>query len=156
MKSVRWLLAILTLLCAMLAEAQDPKPASSHVALDAAEIQWRQAPAALNKGVEVAVLSGNPGAAGPFVMRMKMPAGYKIAPHWHTKDEQLTVISGTFTLYMGDTMKDPHELTAGAFHFLPGKAHHAAVAKGEAIVQINGVGPFDIHYINPADDPRRK
>ncbi len=58
---------------------------------------------------------------------------------------------------MGDTMTaEPHELSAGAYHFLPGKMHHAAEAKGETIVQITGMGPFDIHYLNPADNPNPK
>ena len=57
---------------------------------------------------------------------------------------------------MGDTMDAPaHDLAAGAYHFLPGKMHHAAEAKGETVVQIHGMGPFDIHYLNPADNPKK-
>src|SRR5947207_10382113 len=103
MKSLRLLVGTSVLLCAMLAVAQD-KPAasaSSHVAMDAPEMQWGDAPPVLNKGAQLAVLSGNPGAQGPFVIRLKMPAGYKIAPHWHPTDEHVTVISGTFSLGMG-------------------------------------------------------
>jgi len=48
-----------------------------------------------------------------------------------------------------------HSLEAGGFHFLPGKMHHAAEFKGETIVQIDGMGPFDIHYLNPADNPNK-
>jgi quercetin dioxygenase-like cupin family protein len=85
-----------------------------------------------------------------------MPTGYKIPPHWHTNDEQLTVLSGVLALHMGDTMDAPaHELAPGSYHFLPGKMHHAAEAKAETIVQINGMGPFDIHYLNPADNPNK-
>jgi hypothetical protein len=86
-----------------------------------------------------------------------MPAGYKIAPHWHTLAENLTVISGSFTLYSGDTM-DPanaHVLQPGGFHHLPAKAHHAASTKSRTILQIHGEGPFDITYLNPADDPSK-
>ena len=71
-------------------------------------------------------------------------------------DEQLTILSGTLTLHMGDSMNGPgHQLVPGGFHFLPGKMHHAAEAKGETVVQIHGMGPFDIHYLNPRDDPRK-
>src|SRR5947209_899771 len=103
MKTVRLLLTILALLCAMLVAAQDKPPASSHVMVEGGQVTWGPAPPVLNKGAELAVLSGNPGAAGPFVIRLKMPAGYKIAPHWHPTDEHVTVVSGTFSLGMGDT-----------------------------------------------------
>jgi hypothetical protein len=58
---------------------------------------------------------------------------------------------------MGDTMTAPaHELGPGAYHFLPGKMHHAAETKSEVILQLDGMGPFDIHYLNPADNPKNK
>jgi quercetin dioxygenase-like cupin family protein len=127
------------------------------VSINAADVKWGDAPPQLPKGGQIAVLSGDPTKKGAFAIRFKMPDGYKIPPHWHTHDEQLTVLSGTLMLHMGDTMDAPaHELAAGAFHFLPGKMHHAAEGKGETIVQIQGMGPFDIHYLNPADDPTRK
>jgi quercetin dioxygenase-like cupin family protein len=125
--------------------------------INAADIKFGQAPPDLPKGGQLAVLFGDPTKPGPFTMRFKMPDGYKIPPHWHTQDEQLTILAGTLQLYMGDTMTgEPHSLGVGAYHFLPGKSHHAALAKGEAIVQIHGVGPFDIHYLNPADNPNPK
>jgi hypothetical protein len=120
------------------------------------EVRWGRAPPELPEGGQLAVLYGDPSKSAPFAIRLKAPDGYKIAPHWHSQDEQLTVISGTLMLHMGDSMESPaHALDAGSFHFLPGKMHHAAEAKGETVVQINGKGPFDIHYLNPADDPRR-
>jgi mannose-6-phosphate isomerase-like protein (cupin superfamily) len=121
------------------------------------EIKWGEAPPDLPKGAQLAVLHGDPSKKGPFTVRFKMPDGYKIAPHWHSQDEALTTVSGTLKLHMGDTMDSPsHDLTAGAFHYLPGKMHHSAEAKDETIVQISGMGPFDIHYLNPADNPNPK
>jgi quercetin dioxygenase-like cupin family protein len=154
----------LTIVLALLAAApavrgSDPKkkPTAakpSAVSINADEIKWGDAPPDLPKGGQVAVLHGDPSRKGTFTMRFKMPDGYKIAPHWHTQDEQLTIVSGTFILHMGDTMDAPaHDLEAGAFHYLPAKAHHAAEAKGETVVQIHGMGPFDIHYLNAADNP---
>jgi hypothetical protein len=120
------------------------------------EIKWGDAPPDLPKGAQIAVLHGDPSKKDVFSARLKMPNGYKIPPHWHTKDEQLTILSGTFVLHMGDTMDAPaHELTAGAYHFLPGKMHHAAEVKGEVVLQIDGTGPFDIHYLNPSDNPNK-
>ena len=124
------------------------------VSTNVGEMTWMPAPPDFPKGGQMAVLHGDPSKSAPFTVRIKMPAGYKVPPHWHTKDEQLTIISGTFTLHMGDTMEAPAtQLTAGGYHFLPGKMHHAAEAKGETVVQVDGTGPFDIHYLNPADNP---
>jgi hypothetical protein len=137
-----------------------PAPAAAAkpeaVMVNASEIKWGPAPPDFPKGAMIAVLYGDPGKDGPFTLRFKMPDGYKIAPHWHSQDEQLTVLSGTFILHMGDTMKSPaHNLEPGAYHFLPAKMHHAAETKGETILQIHGNGPVDINYLNPADNPNK-
>lgn len=131
-------------------------PKSEAVLVNPAEIKWGAAPPDLPQGGQIAVLHGDPSKKAPFTLRLKLPSGYKIAPHWHTKDEQLTILSGTLILHMGDSMDaPPHDLSVGAFHFLPGKMHHAAEARGETIVQLDGTGPFDIHYLNPADNPNK-
>ena len=121
------------------------------------QLKWGDAPPVLPKGAKLAVLGGDPGKAGPYVIRLKMPANYKIAPHWHSKDENITVVSGTFYLAEGDKMdtKNAHAMKAGGFHYLPGKTHHYAYSKGPAVVQVHGEGPFDITYIDPADDPSK-
>ena len=159
MKSLRLLVGTSVLLCAMLAGAQD-KPAasaSSHVVMDAPEMQWGDAPPVLNKGAQLAVLSGNPGAQGPFVIRLKMPAGYKIAPHWHPTDEHVTVISGTFSLGMGETFdaNAAKTLAPGGYALLPAEMRHFAWTKDGATVQVHGMGPFVLNYVNPADDPSK-
>jgi quercetin dioxygenase-like cupin family protein len=132
-------------------------PAKEAVTVTPADMKWVDAPPSLPKGASMAVLHGDPAKKGVFTLRFKTPNGYQIPPHWHTNDEQLTVISGTFVVHMGDTMDAPaHELVAGSYHFLPGKLHHAAEAKGEnTVVQVDGMGPFDIHYLNPAENPNR-
>ena len=136
-------------------KAEAPKGGASST--NAAEMKWGEAPPDLPKGAALAVLHGDPSKKAPFTLRLKMPAGYKIPPHWHTNDEQLTVVSGTLILHMGDTMDAPGStLATGGFHYLPGKMHHAAETKVETIVQVNGSGPFDIHYLNPADNPAKK
>ena len=124
--------------------------------MNPAEIKWGDAPPDLPRGAQIAVLSGDPSKNAPFAVRLKLPSGYKIPGHWHTQDEHLTILSGKFVLHMGDDLKAPaHELGAGAYHFLPAKMHHAAETMGETILQLHGVGPFDIHYINPADNPNK-
>jgi quercetin dioxygenase-like cupin family protein len=126
------------------------------VSLAAGDMKWTDVPPDLPKGAQMSVLHGDPTKKGVFTLRLKMPSGYKIPPHWHSNDEQLTILSGTFLLHMGDTMDAPaHELGPGAYHFLPAKMHHAAETKTETILQLDGPGPFDIHYINPADNPNK-
>jgi hypothetical protein len=147
------------LVCAPAARADDAAqpPKSEAVHLNPKDMKWGDPPPDLPNGAKVTVLHGDPSKSGPFTIRLKAPSGYKVPPHWHTSDENLTVISGTLVLHMGDSMKaDAHALSTGAYHFLPGKMHHGAETRGETIVQINGEGPFDIHYLNPADNPNPK
>jgi hypothetical protein len=121
------------------------------------DVKWGNVPPVLPKGAQIAVLAGDPFKPGAYVVRLKLPAGYKIPPHWHTQSENLTVISGAFYLGNGDTlnMAQAHLLQQGGYHSLPAKAHHYAFAKKPTVVQIHGDGPFDITYINPADDPSK-
>jgi quercetin dioxygenase-like cupin family protein len=123
----------------------------------AKDLQWGPAPPSLPKGAQMAVLHGDPGKDGPFVLRLLVPKGYRIPPHWHSQDEQLTVISGTLYLGSGERFDaaTARGLAAGGFHYLPAKARHYAYAKTPTIVQVNGSGPFDITYSRPDEDPRK-
>jgi quercetin dioxygenase-like cupin family protein len=120
-------------------------------------LKWQDAPPTVPKGAKIAVLYGDPGKDGPFVFRLRVPAGYKIPPHWHTQDEYLTILSGNFYFGNGDkpNKADEHSMKAGAFHYLPAKAHHYAYTKEATVVQVQGNGPFDINYVNDADDPQK-
>jgi len=137
--------------------AQAPALAADAMMMNPNEIKWGDPPPQLPKGAKIAVLHGDPGKEGPFTMRLKTPAGYKIAPHFHSQDENLTVVSGSLYLGMGDKMdmKGAHPLKAGGYHYLPGKTNHYAFSKGPTIIKVSGNGPFDITYINPADDPSK-
>jgi quercetin dioxygenase-like cupin family protein len=121
------------------------------------ELQWRDGPASLPPGARMAVLEGDPAKEGPFTMRLKAPDGYRIPPHTHPKTERLTVISGTFLLGMGERF-DPDGLAAmpaGSYGFWPAGMAHYVQVRGETVVQLHGNGPWQIVYVNPADDPRR-
>jgi hypothetical protein len=122
-------------------------------------IQYGPAPAFVSPGAQLAVLEGNPMASsGDYTVRLKMPDGYKIAPHWHPKRENVTVISGTFKVGMGDRFEEGSMLSfpAGSFAYLDSDMHHYAIASGEVIVQIHGMSPVQFNYINSEDDPGRK
>ena len=92
------------------------------------------------------------------MVRLKMPAGYKVAAHWHPTDEHVTVISGTFAIGIGETFNKAtmKELPAGGYAFLPAEMRHFAMATTATTVQIEGPGPFALTYVNPADDPRQR
>jgi quercetin dioxygenase-like cupin family protein len=141
---------------AALVAAQEAK--STHVMFSPAAAKWGDPPPVFEKGASFTVVSGDPGAPGTFVVRLKMPAGYKINPHWHPTDEHVTVLSGTLSLGMGEkfdkaAMKD---LSAGGYALLPAEMRHYAMAKTAAVVQVHGQGPFALTYVNPADDPSKR
>ena len=153
MKKILNVLLLVSVLTA-LGMAQDSK---SHIALTAPEVKWGAAPPSLPKGAEFALVSGNPAQAGPFVIRLKFPAGYKVAPHWHPGDEHVTVISGIIAFGMGEKFdeKSMKELSAGGYAMMPAEMRHFAKAKTATIVQVHGTGPFVLNYVNPADDPSK-
>ncbi len=124
---------------------------------DDAAASWGPPPAALPKGLEFSVLSGNPDKPGPFTLRIKMPANFVIAPHTHATSENLTVLSGSIVHDMGDTLvrNRGKTLDTAGFVFLPGNTPHSLWTNEQpAEIQVTGTGPFGLHYINPADDPR--
>jgi hypothetical protein len=122
-------------------------------------VPYGPTPAFVPPGAQLAVLEGDPGAAtGDYTIRIKMPDGYRIAPHWHPKRENVTVISGTFKVGMGDRFDESKmgEFPAGSFAFLDPDMHHYAMASGAVVVQVHGMSPLQFNYVNPDDDPSRK
>jgi len=120
-------------------------------------IKWGPAPPSLPPGAQGAILMGNPAKEGPFVLRLKFPDGFVVAPHRHSKEEHVTVLSGGFAVGTGEKVDAAaRPLPPGSFVRLPAEMPHYARAAGETVVQINGVGPFDVRYVDPKDDPRLK
>lgn len=130
----------------------------AHTVVAADAVKWGPAPPSLPPGAQAAALSGSPAKEGPFVLRLKFPSGFVIPPHRHSKDEYVTVISGQFAVSSGEKVDHASlkPLPAGSFVHLPAGMPHYARAEGETVVQINGMGPFDVTYIDPKDDPRKK
>jgi quercetin dioxygenase-like cupin family protein len=131
--------------------------ASDHAVLAPSDINWGTAPPSLPAGAQAAVLYGDPGKEGMFAFRLKVPKDYRIAPHTHPAPEVVTVISGTARLGMGakaDRSK-AKILPAGSFFALsPGTAHYF-FAEEDTVIQLNSMGPWQINYVNPKDDPRK-
>jgi len=138
--------------------AAGPAFAQSHVLVPADAIQWAPAPPALPAGAQIAVLEGDPSAKGPVTMRLQMPANYDIPAHWHSMAERVTVLSGALNVGMGDRLdrQASQKLAPGGFVSLPATMRHFAWTTSPTVVQINLEGPFDIFYVNPADDPQAK
>ena len=154
MRRIVLFVAVLTLVFAATGVGQEAT-APKHVLMAPAELKWGDPPPVFEKGATFTVISGDPSKEGLYVVRLKMPAGYKIAPHWHPTDEHVTVMSGVFMVGMGEkfdkaTMK---ALPAGGYALLPAEMRHFAMAKTAAIVQVHGQGPFQLTYVDPADDP---
>ncbi|WP_407180473.1 cupin domain-containing protein [Bradyrhizobium sp. STM 3562] len=145
--------AVLLLVGATGAFADDMK-----MPVNASQIEWAPAPNFVPEGAQIAVLSGDPSKDGLYVIRLKMPAGYRIQAHNHPTTEMVTVISGDFHLGMGDALDEEKSmlLTAGGYAEAPAQMNHYAWASSPTIVQVHGQGPFAITYVNPADDPRSK
>jgi hypothetical protein len=146
----------IVLLCATILAAA---PAPPQNAFSPDQIQFGPVPPLLPAGAQLAVLEGDPmGSSGDFTVRLKMPNGYRIAPHWHPKRENVTVISGSFKVGMGDSFDvgKMNLFPAGSFAYLDPSMHHYAMAVGETMVQVHGAAPFQFNYVNPSDDPSMK
>jgi len=133
-------------------------PTGGHIMVMPGEEQWVDAPASLPAGAKVAIIEGNPKAEGLFTMRLKLPAGYEIKPHWHGTDEHITVIEGTFHMGLGESFdKDKgRSIPAGGFAVMATGTRHYAFTTSGCTVQLHGMGPWVITYVNAEDDPRNK
>jgi hypothetical protein len=163
MKKLMLALAV-TVWAAILAQAQqsiqpasEEKKATQSIAGEmgiypTAEIKWKDGPPSLPPGAKLVVLEGDPAKEGFFTMRLWLPDGFKIPPHWHPKVEHVTVISGTFNLGMGEKFDQTgaREMPAGTFGYWAAGMRHFVWVKGDTIIQLHGVGPWMITYINPS------
>ncbi|SRR5579871_151485 len=146
--------AALALSCSM---APAALAADTAIIATAKDVKWGPAPPVMPKGAMLAVMAGDPAGTGPVSIRLKLPAGYAIAAHWHPTDEQVTVLSGSFAIGMGDTLdkKNGTTLRPGGFAVAAAKMHHYAWTSTGATIQLNLMGPLQINYVNPADDPSK-
>ena len=131
--------------------------AQDHVIVDPKDLKWQDVPS-LPPGAKMAIIEGPLDQAAPFIARFKLPADYKIPAHWHPAIEHITVLSGTFNLGVGDKLDaaKTHVIPAGGVGIMPAKTHHFAWTKEETVLQLHGVGPWGITYVDPAEDPRKK
>ena len=123
--------------------------------------QWGDIPPAAMVGtpsvdfggkLQMAVIQGNPMQAGQlFTLRISCTDGAKIAPHWHPTAENVTVIKGTFAIGMGSKWDSSalKDLPTGGFVSAPARMRHFATCKGTTVVQVHGLGPFVVNFVQP-------
>ena len=134
-------------------------PSQAQNAFTPDQVKWGPAPPFIPAGAQIAVLEGDPMASsGDFTIRLKMPDGYQISPHTHPHRENVTVLSGTLKVGMGDQFDASKMMSfgAGSFAYLDPSVHHYAGASGETVIQIHGMSPAKFNYINASDDPSMK
>ena len=138
--------------------AQGQAMEKHHTVVPADAVKWGPAPPSLPPGAQAAVLLGHPAKPGPFVLRLKFPAGFVLPPHRHSKDEFVTVMSGNVAIAAGEKLdrETANPLPPASFIHLPAGMPHYALAATDTVVQVNGTGPFDVKYVNPKDDPRNQ
>jgi quercetin dioxygenase-like cupin family protein len=145
------------LLAAAAAAAAFLAAPAAHAQMNSSDLKWGAAPPGLPAGAQLAVLSGDPGKQGMFTIRLMFPANYAVPPHHHPSDELVTVIDGTLSLGMGETLDKAKAATLvqGGYVVAPAGMNHYAFTGGKPVtIQITAHGPFEIAYVNAADDPR--
>jgi hypothetical protein len=137
------------------AAPQAAKP--DHVLVVPDQLKWADVPA-LPPGAKIAVIEGPLNEAVPFTIYLIFPANFKVPPHWHPAIEHVTVLSGTLNMGLGDKLdtSQSHRLPVGSVAIMQPKTHHFVWTAEGAMVQVHGVGPWGINYLNPDDDPRKK
>ena len=138
------------------ARAQDPSKADPVRVVVPADLKWEDSKA--TPGAKVAVIEGPANEPIPYILRVKFPADYEIPAHWHPSPERVTVISGTFNLGTGDKLdkEKTKALLPGSTAIIQPKTNHFGWFSEETVLQLHGVGPQDINFVDPADDPRKK
>jgi quercetin dioxygenase-like cupin family protein len=156
----RMLVCVIGVLFTSAVHAQNTDMNADHVLILPGDIKWmKDANPAFLPGMKMAVIDGNPASnGGLYTVRLMFPNGYKVMPHFHPADENITVLKGTFMMGIGDTFDEKAlmPISEGGYMSMKKGTHHYAMAKGETVIQVHGIGPFILTYVNPGDDPRNK
>jgi uncharacterized protein (TIGR02246 family) len=149
----QWLVAV----DAPVTAAPMPMPGAGPMAMDmgdtrlipASGLVWSDfTPPGFDPGMKLTVISGDPSKPGPYTLRLQFPAGYRFPVHWHPGIENLTVVSGTFQLGMGNTANwgALKNYAPGDYLYIPPRHAHfgGSPASGASVIQLHGQGPFDV------------
>jgi quercetin dioxygenase-like cupin family protein len=122
------------------------------------KLRWGPAPPIFPAGAQFALVQGDPSVAGQiFTVRLRFPNGYILPPHTHPTDEHVTVLHGTFLVGLGPDFKRSALVPLGEDGFItaPANMAHFASARGMTEVQVHAIGPFQLTYVHPSDDPTK-
>jgi len=134
------------------------KPSAHREMEHAPDIKWGPAPPIFPAGALFAVVQGDPSVSGAlFTVRLRFPNGYILPPHTHPTDEHVTVLRGTFSVGLGENFSTEGltSLKEGGFITAPANMAHFATARGITEVQVTAIGPFQLTYVHPEDDPTK-
>ena len=136
--------------CALVLSGVSASAAEDVVIQTPDQMKWADAPE-FGKGVQTTALAGDPSKDGPYVMRIKLPANTMVPAHTHGKAENVTVISGSLGMGMGEQADKSkgQQLPTGSFFRVPADTPHFAWAETDTIVQVNGMGPATIKIVEP-------
>jgi ChrR-like protein with cupin domain len=150
-----FVIALATILSTSLMLCGSPFAQTGGTVVESKQVKWGPAPPQFLPGLQFAILAGDPSKAGVYTIRLKMPSGSKVNPHWHTAEVDVTVITGTLGFGMGDKFdKSKAQLVKpGGFIVETKEMHHYVWAVGPTVIQVHGEGPLAINYVNPSDDP---
>jgi quercetin dioxygenase-like cupin family protein len=152
----KWIIATVAVTAFIPALAGAQHAGHAHTFATAKDMKWNDTPAL--PGAKLAVIEGPLNEAKPFILRLRMPANYKIAPHFHSAIEHVTVISGEFHMGLGEKFQQGKGtgLKAGDVGIMQPQTPHYAWTIEPTEVQVHGVGPWTLTFVNPEDDPRKK
>jgi hypothetical protein len=103
----------------------------------------------------MAVLDGDPKAEDLFTVRFRVSDTFVMPPHWHPKDERVTVISGTAAVAFGadSDRQGAVEFGPGDYYVNARHAIHKVWIEGPTVIQITGIGPWKAVPIQEAAPP---
>ena len=141
---------------ASIASGSGAETGTDAMALTPSEIKWQAQGGLALAGMEQANLVGNPSSPGPYTVRLKFPAGYKLAPHTHPDHREVTILSGTWYTGYGEkfvqaTLK---ALPAGSFYTEPANVAHFVEVREPVTIQVRGTGPSGRRFVDPSDNPK--
>ena len=138
---------------ALQGNAQQSPSTAGLTALTPTEMTWTQGNLAL-PGMEQTNLVGDPTKPGPYTLRLKFPAGYKLAAHTHPDSREVTILSGTWYMGYGEKADQAKlkAMTAGSFFTEPANVAHFIEIREPTMVQVSGNGPSGRSFVTPADN----
>jgi quercetin dioxygenase-like cupin family protein len=141
-----------TALLACLAAGVGAQSSTGPVALTGDEMKWSPQGSLALPGLEQVSLVGDPSKPGPYTIRLKFPAGYKIGPHTHPDAREVTILSGTWLTGYGDKYDASllKALPAGSFYTEPANLPHFIEVRDAVTIQVSGMGPSGRTFVGDA------